>query len=315
MVRRYARWLVKGLTSELWSNLRPGARYAGPPLVPRSSGRALVTGGTGAIGEAVCRGLAARGFDVIVGARDGDAGRRVAADLARDYPGAAARVAIADLDGAGFRPADLDLDDVALLVNNAAIMGGPRDATYRVNLLAPARLSLAVLARNPRCRVVNVASSSHLRAAAVDLARLGDARKDASLAAYAESKLGLLQVTAALRRAGADSVACHPGLVWTPMMRGFFKPTVCTFLEVTRLRRALFRTPEQGAATVLAACLAPERVGGDPPYFVDGRPRPALASPEASRAPGAALWEAVILRADELGAKTPLARALLGAGG
>ena len=54
--RRYARWVVRGLLSELWSNVGPSRRFAGPPVASRGApGWAVVTGGTGAIGEAVCR--------------------------------------------------------------------------------------------------------------------------------------------------------------------------------------------------------------------------------------------------------------------
>ena len=288
--RRYARWVVRGLLSELWSNLGPAKRFAGPPVVAHE-GCALVTGGTGAIGEAVCHGLAARGYDVIVGARDAARGAAVADALAEAY-GVSARADVRDLnDGAAAKELAAS-ERVSLLVNNAGVMGVARDETLRVNLVAPARLALAVVEREPTARVVNVASSSHLRAAAVRLDRLADDGVDASLEVYAESKLGVMQLTAALREAGVDARACHPGLVWTPMLRGFFGDRLCRLLAPVRTR--LFRTPEQGAATLLAAALDPlpdDRA--DPlPYFVDGKLAPAARSPEATA--WAPLWDAAL---------------------
>ena len=199
-MRRSARWAL-GILGELLSNAKPGRRYAGPPLTTNNGGRALVTGGTGGIGEEVCRGLAARGYDVYVGARDAAKGEAVAERLREEFPGAH-KCVVCDLNGG-----DTALPrGVNLLVNNAGVMGAATDETMRVNLVAPARLTLGLRARNRKLRVVNVASSSHLRARACPVARmLDDRRRDKSLSAYAASKLGLLQFTAALRNNGVDA--------------------------------------------------------------------------------------------------------------
>ena len=103
---------------------------------------------------------------------------------------------------------------------------------------------------------------------------LDDRRRDKSLSAYAASKLGLLQFTEALRNVGVDARACHPGLVWTPMLKGFFPPPVRAVLP-----RRLFKTPAEGAATVLLACVD-EEAGT---YYMDSGDRPAAASPECSK--------------------------------
>ena len=266
-MRRSARWAL-GILGELLSNAKPGRRYAGPPLTT-NGGRALVTGGTGGIGEEVCRGLAARGYDVYVGARDAAKGEAVAERLREEFPGAH-KCLVCDLNGG-----DTALPrGVNLLVNNAGVMGAATDETMRVNLVAPARLTLGLRARNRKLRVVNVASSSHLRARACPVARmLDDRRRDKSLSAYAASKLGLLQFTAALRNNGVDARACHPGLVWTSMLQGFFPAPVRAVLP-----RRLFKTPAEGAATVLLACV------DDAPgtYYMDDRDRPRASSPECS---------------------------------
>ena len=153
-MRRSARWAL-GILGELLSNAKPGRRYAGPPITTNNGGRALVTGATGGIGEEVCRGLAARGYDVYVGARDASKGEAVAARLREEFPGAH-KCLVCDLNGG-----DTALPrGVNLLVNNAGVMGAATDETMRVNLVAPARLTLGLRARNRKLRVVNVASSS-----------------------------------------------------------------------------------------------------------------------------------------------------------
>ena len=96
-MRRSARWAL-GILGELLSNAKPGRRYAGPPLTTNGGGRALVTGGTGGIGEEVCRGLAARGYDVYVGARDAAKGEAVAERLREECPGAH-KCLVCDLNG------------------------------------------------------------------------------------------------------------------------------------------------------------------------------------------------------------------------
>ena len=217
------RALGLGILGELLSNAKPGRRYAGPPLTTNGGGRALVTGGTGGIGEEVCRGLAARGYDVYVGARDAAKGEAVAERLREEFPGAH-KCLVCDLNGG-----DTALPrGVNLLVNNAGVMGAATDETMRVNLVAPARLTLGLRARNRKLRVVNVASSSHLRARACPVARmLDDRRRDKSLSArYAASKKGLLQFTARAAQQWRRRAACHPGLVWTSMLQGFFPAPV-----------------------------------------------------------------------------------------
>ena len=64
-MRRSARWAL-GILGELLSEHESrGGATPRPPLTTASSRAALVTGGTGGIGEEVCRGLAARGSPAI----------------------------------------------------------------------------------------------------------------------------------------------------------------------------------------------------------------------------------------------------------
>ena len=72
--------------------------------------------------------------------------------------------------------------------------------------------------------------------------------------------------------------ACHPGLVYTDMLSGALPPPLRLLLaRVPRLRSAIYKSPLQGAATVLEAALAEsaaasEEEAREPYFFVDGRP-------------------------------------------
>lgn len=137
------------------------------------AGTALVTGATAGIGREFCRHLAARGYDLILVARDADRLRALAAELeARD--GVAAAALAADL------TLDVDVDRVVarivetpgltLLVNSAGfgttgrLADAPpeqQEAMLRLHVLAPMRLARAALPGLLAARrggIVNVSS-------------------------------------------------------------------------------------------------------------------------------------------------------------
>lgn len=263
-VGRTMRWIVRGLAPEMLTNVLPG-NVRPPPMDPNAGQGhlAVVTGSTGGIGSCVAMGLAARGFEVCVAARNKSAGERLVRSIQRN--GGRAIFVELDLDA---RPAEIARalagKQVTLLVNNAGTMGGQVGRTLRVNLCGPTALTLALLPSLRACkgggRIVNVGSSSHLRAADVRLSAV-DASVDRSLAAYAQSKLGLMHLSLLLRDACENEhitvCDCHPGIVWTPMLRNFYGERLCSLLQRCGAASRLFRTPDQGAATVLCACLEP----------------------------------------------------------
>ena len=134
---------------------------------------AVVTGASAGIGKEFCERLAARGYDLIMVARDGNRLESMRADLEHRHG------IVADV-----FPADLTVDDdvsrlaglvagvprLAMLVNNAGFgtQGALADASparqeamLRLHTLAPMRLTqaaLPVLLRNGRGAVVNVSS-------------------------------------------------------------------------------------------------------------------------------------------------------------
>ena len=299
-VYRNARWAIRGLGGELLTNL---AGRGGPPWTRVFRGRrapehgggavAVVTGATGGIGSEVASGLASAGYHVIVAARSRRRGQQLAQRLRAETNSSAEFIqleidnpasSVALARALGGRPC-------ALLVNNAGVMSVGKAEIMQTNLIGPVVLTLALLPslrahKSPR--VVNVGSSSHLRAGRVDPSMLTLAEKDADLSAYAQSKLGLMQFSNLLRSVHGEwltVVDAHPGLVWTPMLQRHWGP-LAPALDRTRLARVLFKTPACGAATILSAALDPRVPPADwgersrwrrgwergQPYFVNRRP-------------------------------------------
>ena len=268
--RTILRWLAHGLIPDLTSNMRGSPLYN--PLPPPTSARAnrgiaVVTGGTGGLGAPVCLGLAARGFEVVVATRDKLAGQLLVEEMTA--AGGSASFELCDLSTPGGAAALacslLDRGPIALLVNNAGVMGGSYAETMAVNAIAPAVLSIGLmpqLALSESPRIVNVASSAHLRASRVAPSLVQSRERDRSLTGYSASKLALLHLSTLLREAlpGAPNLVvndCHPGLVWTPLLRRAYGARLGAWLERrVGLRRRIARDPETGAETILAACLA-----------------------------------------------------------
>ncbi|WP_299548285.1 SDR family NAD(P)-dependent oxidoreductase [uncultured Tateyamaria sp.] len=78
--------------------------------------RALITGGNRGIGYAMAQGLLARGCDVVIGARDAQAGAKAATELGCDW------VHLDLEDAASFAPAIEAAGGVDILINNAGIL-------------------------------------------------------------------------------------------------------------------------------------------------------------------------------------------------
>jgi 3-oxoacyl-[acyl-carrier protein] reductase len=181
---------------------------------------ALVTGGSGGIGAATCRALAADGFAVAVGY----AGNRAAAEaVAAGCSGTAAPVQVDVTDEervAAAVGAAGELGTLAVVVNNAGVadddlllrLDPPRfDRTIAVNLRGAylvSRAALRPMLRARHGRVVNVASIVALRG-------------NVGQTAYAASKAGLIGFTKSfareVARKGITANVVAPGFVATPM--------------------------------------------------------------------------------------------------
>ena len=209
--------------------------------------RALVTGGSGAIGSAICRRLAADGFDVIVHAnRHAEAAERLAAEIggcATAFDVVDAHASLAALESL------LEAGPIQVLVNNAgvhddaAFPGMKREQWERViavaldgfyNVTQP--LSLPMI-RTRWGRIINITSVT------AEIGNRGQTN-------YAAAKGALHATTRSLARELASrgiTVNCvSPGLIDTAMSAGAFDEA--TIRRLVPLQRA--GTPDDVANTV-----------------------------------------------------------------
>jgi uncharacterized protein len=194
-----------------------------PPARPR----ALVTGASSGIGEALCERLAADGYDLVAVARRRERLEALASRL-RETPGAAVEVLVADLT----EPADLRRveqraaadDRLALLVNNAGFGGYGPFAQAAPETIANL-IALHVTAPVVLCRAAAPGMIARGRGALINVASLLalsgplPAGRMPSRATYAGAKSFLLTFTQALatelQGSGVRALVCLPGMVAT----------------------------------------------------------------------------------------------------
>ncbi|XP_019751097.1 dehydrogenase/reductase SDR family member on chromosome X-like isoform X1 [Hippocampus comes] len=264
------------------------------PAMPRQDGKvAIVTGGGRGIGYEVARHMAKLGARVIIGCRDEQQGLAAVGKIHEEYN--AAKVEFKKLDLASlqsvrqfvqsFKERDLPLN---ILVNNAGVMLVPEACTengfelhFGVNYLGHFLLTCLLLdtlklsgKSGNFSRVVNVSSSAH-RNGEIRLNDLNCRQRYSAHAAYCHSKLAQLIFSSHLHREleqggfPVSSCAVDPGMVDTSLYRHLWTPLRLAHGLVSRL---LFRTPTEGAATVLYAALSPTlegKCGGG--YWANGR--------------------------------------------
>ena len=186
--------------------------------------RAVVTGGTGAIGTEICRQLLAAGYAVVAIGHPDDAGRQDAwrggfsADAAIDV--CYGDLADADAAGAAMQRADTLLERVDVLVNAAGIT---RDARF-------SRMSLeqwrSVIASNLDsvfhcCKAVFEPMCQRAHGRIINIASVNGQRGQFGQANYAAAKAGMHGLTMTLAQEGArygvTANTVSPGYIQTPM--------------------------------------------------------------------------------------------------
>ncbi|HEV7713446.1 MAG TPA: SDR family NAD(P)-dependent oxidoreductase [Asanoa sp.] len=247
--------------------------------------RAIVTGGASGIGIETARALASAGAEVTIAVRNVADGARVADDL------------IAATGNKGIHVGYLDLADRAsvaafvagwdgplhILVNNAGVMAAPLTRTpegwemqFATNHLGHFALATGLhrsLAAAGGARVVAVSSSAHLRSPVVFEDIHFQNREYEPWSAYGQSKTAnALFAVEGSRRWAADGItinALHPGGIKTNLQRHVSEE------DLERARRAaggggaVWRTPEQGAATSVLLAASPLLDGVAGRYFED----------------------------------------------
>jgi 3-oxoacyl-[acyl-carrier protein] reductase len=220
---------------------------------------AIVSGGSGGIGGAICRHLAAAGTTVLVGyGGNREAAERVAADCVEAAPdGRAGRARAIHLDVTDEATVEAavaeasELGTLATIVNNAGVADDDLllrleparfDRSIEVNLRGAYLLSRAALRPMLRARsgrIVNIASVVALRG-------------NAGQTAYAASKAGLIGLTRSLAREvarkGVTVNVVAPGLVETAMTAALPEAARQELLERAPVGRAV--TTDEVAAAV-----------------------------------------------------------------
>jgi 3-oxoacyl-[acyl-carrier protein] reductase len=192
----------------------------GPSSPDTTSKVALVTGGSGGIGAATCRALAADGYTVLVGyGSNAEGAAKVAADCAGDAE--PVHIDVTDEDSVAAAVAlGTDRGRLSVVVNNAGVADDDLllrleparfDRTIEVNLRGAylvSRAALRPMLRARSGRIVNVASVVAVRG-------------NAGQTAYAASKAGLIGFSKSLAREvarkGITVNVVAPGFVATAM--------------------------------------------------------------------------------------------------
>ncbi|MFF0726315.1 oxidoreductase [Streptomyces sp. NPDC004134] len=274
----------------------------------------VVTGAGSGLGLAATRALARRGGHVILAVRDDAKGRRAAAGITAEQPGArleVRRLDLADLDSvrafaAGLRAARPRLD---VLVNNAGLMAPPRtlsaqghELQFACNHLGHFALTglLLDLLTGADPRVVTVSSTNH-RQGRLHFDDLAGERTYAPMRFYNQSKFANAVFGRELHRrltaAGSPvrSVLAHPGFTATNLQTS--APVGLVKLLFGRVLAPLAQSPARGVLPLLYAATAPEARGGEfigPDGFAELRGGPArvrLSAAAADPETGRRLWE------------------------
>jgi NAD(P)-dependent dehydrogenase (short-subunit alcohol dehydrogenase family) len=273
--------------------------------IPDLTGRrAIVTGVTGGLGLHTAIGLARKGAELVVTARDAAKAEDTVDRIRVDVPDATIDVVPLDLaDLADARRAAADVarayDRIDILVNNAGIMLTPQSQTkdgfelqIGTNHLGHFAWTAGLwpLLDASSARVVSVSSVAHTSAGSIDLTSLtpeGSARRYRSWRSYGESKLANLMFALELDRrakasgSGVVSVAAHPGYAATnltktgPSVGGLSLPGI----GMHQLTRLVGQPASHGAWPLLMAATDPSLTGGEyvgPGGFKGMRGRPEL---------------------------------------
>ena len=273
--------------------------------IPDLTGRrAVITGVTGGLGLHTAIGLARKGAELVVTARNPAKADEAVGHIVAAVHGASVDVVsldLADLADAKRAAAEVarDYDRIDILVNNAGIMWTPKSqtkdgfelqiGTNHLGHFAWTAGLWPVLAASA-ARIVSVSSLAHTTVGSIDLDSLtpeGSARGYQRWRSYGESKLANLMFALELdRRAKAAgipvvSVAAHPGYASTnltktgPSVNGMSLPGI----GVHQISRILGQPAAHGAWPTLMAATDPLLTGGEyvgPSGFKGVRGRPKL---------------------------------------
>ncbi len=288
---------------------------------------AVVTGGSGGLGAESARVLASRGARTLIAARDVAKAETVAAAIRASTGNDDVEVAQLELGSLAsirdFTAATLArYRAIHLLLNNAGVMASPLARTEQgfelqfgtnhlghfllTGLLAPA------LRAGAPSRVVCVSSAGH-RFGTVDLDDPNyEKRPYDKWTAYGQAKTAniwhALEIDRRLQDDGVRGLALHPGAILTELGRHLGQADREVMLSRAPAGGYKWKTVEQGAATQVWACTAPELDGRGGLYLEDCH----IAGPTTEQMPqsGYSPWA---LDAEGAARLWPLSEKLVGA--
>ena len=210
---------------------------------------AMVTGGYSGIGLETARGLKDAGARVIVPARRTD-------------------VAKSELSGI--------VDDVDILINNAAVMACPQmptkegwDLQFAVNHIGHFILTkglLPVMAKSSEARIVTLSSTGH-KLSGIQWEDIHFEESYDKWKAYGQSKtaasLLAVEIANRMKDEGIKTYSVHPGGIFTPLQRHLEKEEMIALGwlgedgELSEMAAANFKSTTQGATTSLWCATSP----------------------------------------------------------
>jgi NAD(P)-dependent dehydrogenase (short-subunit alcohol dehydrogenase family) len=241
----------------------------------------IITGGSSGIGLEAAKILAAKGASVTLPVRNEEKGKKVAAKILAENPGAALSLMHLDLaDLSSIRSfADeykVKHDRLHILINNAGIMIPPYRKTrdgfesqFGTNHLGHFALTghlLPLLLSTPGSRIVST-SSIAARKARIRFDNLDGSKGYEPMRFYRQSKLACLlfaiELQHYLEEAGSSSisVACHPGISVSNLISRNTGKEANHLLK--RAMRIIAQPAHKGALPTLYAATYPDLRGGE----------------------------------------------------
>ena len=230
--------------------------------------RTIVTGASGAMGEAAVRALARDGRSVVMACRNLEKAEAVRSRILADLPGADISIGLLDLsslDSVRAFADSLGQEPVSGLFNNAGVIsrgysltGDGLENTFAVNYFGPFLLTCLLLPlMDPEASIVNMVSLTCRYVSVTEKSLHPSADEFSQLGTYARSKLALLRFSRELarRNPGLHINLADPGIVNSNMidLGHWFDPLADI------LFRPFCKSPERGVQPALSALASDAR--------------------------------------------------------
>jgi len=247
--------------------------------------RVVITGASSGIGVETAQALASANAEVILAVRNPKAGSEVAQKITEATGNSKIRVEELELTSPKSVTAFVDRwqGPIHILINNAGIMAAPLDRTAEgwemqlaTNHIGHFALTVGLqpaLAKANGARVIALSSPAHL-ANPVNFDDLNwDTREYNTWAAYGEAKsanvLFAVHADTLWSDDGVRVNALSPGSIWTGLQRFLGDEDLERLRSAEASGAAVFKSPEQGAATSVLVASSPQIEGVGGRYFED----------------------------------------------